>query len=40
MRYEIWIRDHKFSIVRVEDEIIRYEQVLGGRGECSNIRYY
>ena len=38
--YEEWIKDHKSSIADTEDEIRDMEQVLGGRGESSIIRYY
>ena len=37
MMYEEKIRYHKSRIARNEDEIIRYEQVLGGRGKSSII---
>ena len=40
MFYEEGIKDAKSSIADVEDRIIRHEQVLGGRGESSIIRYY
>ena len=40
MKYEGWIRNIKYDIARDEDEIIRWEQVLGGRGESSIIRYH
>ena len=32
--------NNKSEIARVEDDIISMEQVLGGRGESSIIRYY
>ena len=38
--YEEWIRSYKTSIARYEDEIISWEEELGGRGESSIIRYY
>ena len=34
------IRSHKSKIARFEDDIRDMEQVLGGRGESSIIRYY
>ena len=38
--YEGWIKANKSTIADVEDDIIRdMEQVLGGRGESSIIRY-
>ena len=40
MQYEGMIRHAKSSIASAEDRIIREEQVLGGRGESSTIRYY
>ena len=40
MLYERRIRDYKSAIASAEDDIIRYEHVLGGRGESSIIRYY
>ena len=40
MDYERWIKDAKYTIAEYEDRIIRIDQVLGGRGESSIIRYY
>ena len=40
MKYEERLRNNKSIIARVEDEIIRCEQVLGVRGESSIISYY
>ena len=40
MKYEKMIKDYKSFIAANEDEIISMEQVLGGRGESSIIRYY
>ena len=40
MKYEENIRRNKSTNARDEDEIIRYEEELGSRGESSNIRYY
>ena len=40
MRCERFIKDYKSDIADREDRRIRYEQVLGGRGESSIIRYY
>ena len=40
MEYEDKIRSNKTSIAIAEDYIIGQEQVLGGRGESSIIRYY
>ena len=37
---EGYIKDHKSDIAHYEDEIRDREQVLGGRGESSIIRYY
>ena len=34
------IKGYKSLIADDEDQIIRYEEVLGGRGESSIIRYY
>ena len=34
------IRDFKSDITDLEDDIIRLEQELGGRGEFSFISYY
>ena len=38
--FEELIIFNKSEIPRVKDEIIRYEEALGGRGESSIIRYY
>ena len=38
--YNKWISDYKSNIAIIEDDIIIYEQALGGRGESSIIRYY
>ena len=35
-----WIRIYKSNIASLEDDIISYEEELGGRGESSIIRYY
>ena len=40
MEYEDVIRSAKSSIANYENQIIDYEQALGGRGESSIIRYY
>ena len=40
MKYKDWIRSHKSAIAGIEDDIICYEEELGGRGESSIIRYY
>ena len=40
MEYEEWIKNNKSWIAANEDGIIDMEQVLGGRGESSIIRYY
>ena len=40
MNYEQVIKDHKYRIADDEDKIRDMEQVLGGRGESSFIRYY
>ena len=40
MEYEDEIRSDKSAIATYENYIIRKEQVLGGRGESSIIRYY
>ena len=40
MEYERSIRYAKSNIATYENVIISYEQVLGGRGESSIIRYY
>ena len=40
MKYEEDIRLNKSDIARRVDVIIRMEQVIGGRGESSIIRYY
>ena len=40
MEYEEEIRINKSMIVYYEDNIIEYEQALGGRGESSIIIYY
>ena len=40
MYYERRINDYKSYITDEENQIIRCEQVLGGRGESSIIRYY
>ena len=40
MEYEENSSYYKFMIAYYEDLIIFYEQVLGGRGESSIIRYY
>ena len=34
------IRSFEYNIARYEDDIIIYEEELGGRGESSIIRYY
>ena len=39
MIYEDEIRYRKSTIARLEDEIIKLDQELGGRGESSIIRY-
>ena len=39
MKYEEWIRSNKCLIASHEDEIIKWDQELGGRGESSIIRY-
>ena len=38
--YKSRISAAKSVIVRYEDDIIIYEEELGGRGESSIIRYY
>ena len=38
--YEQWIKHDKSDIADYGDEIRDMEQVLGGRGESSIIRYY
>ena len=40
MEYEDTISIVKSAIAGAENSIIRREQVLGGRGESSIIRYY
>ena len=40
MEYEELIKDRMSRIAVYEDAIVRVEQVLGGRGETSIIRYY
>ena len=40
MEYEDEIRSNKSQISYYENNIIEYEQALGGRGESSIIRYY
>ena len=39
MGYEKWIRIDKSSLANAEDNIIRCELALRGRGESSIIRY-
>ena len=39
MQNEKYIRRAKSSIASVENAIIEWEQLLGGRGESSIIRY-
>ena len=39
MKYEQRLKDNKSTIAHVEDTIISLEQVLGGTGESSIIRY-
>ena len=38
--YELLIKSNKSTIADAEDVIIDMEQLLGGRGESSIIRYY
>ena len=40
MKYEEMIKYNKSCIADFEDAIISMQQVLGGRGESSIIRYY
>ena len=40
LKCEEWIKTYKCAIANAEDRIIRCEEVLGGRGESSIIRYY
>ena len=40
LKYEDYIKSTKSFIADNEDLIIRCEEVLGGRGESSIIRYY
>ena len=40
MKCEDYIKEYKYDIANFEDEIRDMEQVLGGRGESSIIRYY
>ena len=40
LKCEEWIKSHKSWIADFEYRIIRCEEVLGGRGESSIIRYY
>ena len=40
LQCEWWIKSNKSLIADYEDEIRDQEQVLGGRGEFSIIRYY